>query len=126
VRRLSFIIMAVACTDVALLFAALMVRGDWTWMALQLVGLTAVPLALGALIVLATGSVTTHLRQQRQEGRRSETLETPYEIVVARGAARLLNRAARTREGKAALRAAGRLVDVLQSAAREPPPQDKP
>ena len=142
--RLWLVIVVVAIVDVAIVAAALALHGDWTWLALQFVGLSIVPLALGTLLALVTGSVMGQWRQQREAsppkeessptpsgaarhlpreggGRKPKTADTSYEIVVARGAARLFARAARSREGKAAVRAAVKLVDRVQSAAREPP-----
>ena len=144
VRRLWLVIFAVACLDVALVATALAVPGDWTWLALQFVGLSVVPLALGTLLALLAGSVTTQWQRGREASAPKEessptpsgaarhlpheggggVAETPgasYEIVVARGAARLFARAARSREGKAAVRAAAKLVDRVQAAARESP-----
>jgi hypothetical protein len=131
VRLLWYAIVAVTALELALVIGTLIFWPGWGWLALQLFSLSLWPVGVGVGIVLVVGSITNRgshpaavpaapsqpaagsaataqPRRQPEEG---------YEVAAARGAAQLLAGAARTPQGKAALRRTARLARAVRAAA---------
>jgi hypothetical protein len=129
----------VTAVELAFLVGTLVLAPSWTWLPLEIFSVSAWPLGIGLLLVLAVGSFTSRrpeaTRRQSaapaesppgaapetmQGGARSPGKEDGVEVVAARHAARLLAEAARRPQGQAALRRTGRLVRAMRAAARPP------
>ena len=128
VRRLWWAIVIVTAVELAFLVGTLVLAPGWTWLPLEIFSVSALPLGIGLLLVLAVGSFTGRrpesnprkadesVRDQPESPRQADGVE----IVAARQAARLLGEAARRPQGQAALRRTGRLVRAMRAAARPP------
>jgi len=142
VRRLWWAIVIVTAVELAFLVGTLVLAPGWTWLPLEIFSVSAWPLGIGLLLVLAVGSFTGRrpesnprkadepVRDQPESPRQADGVE----IVAARQAARLLGEAARRPQGQAALRRTGRLVRAVRAATRpteaegggEPPRSSRP
>jgi hypothetical protein len=141
VKRLWYAILVVTAVELALLLGALFLAPSWAWLPLEIFSVSAWPIGIGLLLVLAVGSFTSRRPeaaagsetpaeagparsgkpdQPAERTRPAPQQEGGYEVVAARQAARLLAGAARRPEGQAALRRTGRLVRAMRAAARPP------
>ena len=135
VKRLCYAILVVTGVELALLVGTLFLAPGSSWLPLEIFSVSAWPIGIGLLLVLAVGSFTSrrpeaaagpapaHPREPDQPAERARPVqreEGGYEVVAARQAARLVAGAARRPEGQAALRRTGRLVRAMRAAARPP------
>jgi hypothetical protein len=135
VKRLWYAILVVTGVELALLVGTLFLAPGSSWLPLEIFSVSAWPIGIGLLLVLAVGSFTSRRPeaaagpapaqprepdQPAERARPAQRQEGGYEVVAARQAARLLAGAARRPEGQAALRRTGRLVRAMRAAARPP------
>ena len=122
VRRLWWSIVVVTALELALLVGTVLLAPAWLWLPLEIFSVSAWPLGIGLLVVLAVGM----FKSRRSEPAGPQKGEEGVEIVAARQAARLLAEAARRPQGQAALRRTGRLVRAVRAAARPPEGEGEP
>jgi hypothetical protein len=128
VRRLWWAIVIVTAVELAFLVGTLVLAPSWTWLPLEIFSVSAWPLGIGLLGVLAVGSFTGRRPESGRPKADEPVRDQPQspgqadgvEIVAARQAARLLAEAARRPQGQAAMRRTGRLVRAVRAAARPP------
>ncbi|HEY4867011.1 MAG TPA: hypothetical protein VIK45_16010 [Candidatus Dormibacteraeota bacterium] len=135
VKRLWYAILVVTGVELALLAGTLFLAPGWSWLPLEIFSVSAWPIGIGLLLVLAVGSFTSRRPeaaagpapaqprepdQPAERARPAQREEGGYEVMAARQAARLLAGAVRRPQGQAALRRTGRLVRAMRAAARPP------
>jgi hypothetical protein len=128
VRRLWWAIVIVTALELAFLVGTLVLAPSWIWLSLEIFSVSAWPLGIGLLVVLAVGSFSARRgqsppgpsREPSQGSAEPPRQEDGVEVVAARHAARLLAEAARRPQGQAALRRTSRLVRAVRAAARPP------
>lgn len=133
VRWLWLAMLALVGLELVLLVLGLVVGDTWLWAALQLMSITAAPLALGVLIVVVaaarSGRAAPLSRRERLEepdapmgaARPAPGSESPPEVAAIQRASQAVIALARTPEGKAAIRNGARLLRAGRAAMRPPP-----
>jgi len=136
VRWLWYAILALIGLELVLLALGVELGGDWLSTAFQLTSLTAAPLVIGVLIVVVaarSGRAAPPARQEREPERAAPVdatgpapaPETPPDVVAIQRASQAVIAAARTPEGRAAIRQGARLLRAGRAAMR-PPPEPAP
>ncbi len=118
VRRLFYLIAIIWFVELIILAVAVTAGSDWAWLAWQLCSRSAGPFAIGTVVVLSVRNIMNRRLQPNERHSASEDQQLPYEIRVARSTARALSYALRSREGRAAVRAAARLMVAANAAMR--------
>ncbi|HEY7199848.1 MAG TPA: hypothetical protein VIC57_06540 [Candidatus Dormibacteraeota bacterium] len=134
VRWLWFGIVALIGLELVLLALGLVYGDTLLWSALQLMSITAAPLAVGLLIVIVAGArwggAAPPPASQDRDGEReapapaarpAPASETGAEVVAIQRASQAVIAAARTPEGRAAIRQGARLLRAGRAAMRPPP-----
>lgn len=134
VRWLWYGILALIGLELVLLALGLVYGDNLLWSALQLMSITAAPLAVGLLIVVVAGArwggpAPAPRGQDRDEERKAPApaappapeSETGAEVVAIQRASQAVIAAARTPEGRAAIRQGARLLRAGRAAMRPPP-----
>jgi len=118
VRRLLYLIAFISCLELVLFAVAVTAPAPWAWLVWQICSLSAEPLAIGAVVVLTVGSIMNRRLPPRERHSETEGQQLPYEIAVARTAAKAVSNAVRSREGRATVRVAAWLIIAAKAAMR--------
>jgi hypothetical protein len=133
-KRLWYAILLITAVELTLLIVTLVWAPGWIWLTSEIFSLSAWPLGIGVLVVVAVGTFSRRWSaapnpKPAAAPEQAPASEAPaarpgreggYEIAAARGAARLLAEAARRPEGKAAVRRTARIVRAVRAAATPP------